>query len=144
MASSGGKIVSEAAHRLHLVTQVRSGIRKPWWQKRTLKALRLGRVHRNTLVKNVPANNGQLLSIKNLVKIQPIIVKEEEMDGLLAVEDSKILSSMGKFVKDDGKLDVEAFHQFVKEYPKTVGAQADFTIIAIERYTDSHTVTDTS
>ncbi|EDO33003.1 predicted protein, partial [Nematostella vectensis] len=65
---------TKTLHKLHAVTLIRSGIRQPWWEKRTLKVLGLTKLHKTVVHKNTPAVNGLLRSVKHLVDVTPIKV----------------------------------------------------------------------
>lgn len=69
------KQVEQAVHKLHAVTLIRSGIGRPYWQKRTLEALMLTKMHKTVIHKNTPTINGQLLSVKELVNVRPVILR---------------------------------------------------------------------
>ncbi len=67
----------QAIPKLHAVTLIRSGIGKPYWQKRTLEALGLTKLHKTMIHKNTESINGMLLSVKELVKVQPIVFRTD-------------------------------------------------------------------
>jgi large subunit ribosomal protein L30 len=54
------------------VTQVRSMINRPERQKRTLKALGLGKINRSIEVESNPALLGMVRSVSHLLKIEDI------------------------------------------------------------------------
>lgn len=62
----------EQPHKLHIVTRVRSTIRRPYWEKDMIKSLGLHKRFAPVIHKNTPAVNNQLKHIKHLVKIQPL------------------------------------------------------------------------
>lgn len=62
----------EQPHKLHIVTRVRSAIRRPYWEKEMVKSLGLQKIHAPVIHKNTPAVNNQLKFIKHLVRIQPL------------------------------------------------------------------------
>ncbi len=99
----------EAVQKLHAVTLIRSGIGQPYWQKRTLKALKLARMYETVIHKNTPTVNGQLKSVKELVLVRPVIVRTD-------VENSP---SGGEFYADNGYffMDKEPLENPVKEDP---------------------------
>ena len=66
-----------AAHKLHAVTLIRSGIGRPYWQKRTLEALGLTKLHKTMIHKNIPSVNGMLASVKELIKVQPVVLRTD-------------------------------------------------------------------
>lgn len=63
--------------KLHAVTLIRSGIGRPYWQKRTLKALKLTKMHKTVIHKNTPSMNGQLASVKELIKVEPVVIRTD-------------------------------------------------------------------
>ena len=67
-AMSAGKAVP----KLLAVTLIRSGISKPYWQKRTLQALGLTKIHKTMIHKNSPSVTGMLSSVKELIRVRPI------------------------------------------------------------------------
>lgn len=87
--------------KLHAVTLIRSGIGRPFWQKRTLKALKLTKMHKTVIHKNTPSMNGHLASVKELIKVQPVFVRTD-------IEKSP---SGGEFLLDNGEF-------FVKDVPE--------------------------
>ncbi|XP_061482862.1 large ribosomal subunit protein uL30m isoform X2 [Rhineura floridana] len=71
-------------HKLHLVTRIRSGIRRPYWEKELLKSLGLEKRYEARVHKNIPSVNKKLKVIKHLISIKPLklpygIPTEEEM-----------------------------------------------------------------
>ena len=67
----------KAIPMLHAVTLIRSGIGRPYWQKNTLKALHLTKMHKTVIHKNTPSVNGMLASVKELIKIQPVVFRTD-------------------------------------------------------------------
>ncbi|XP_041807393.1 39S ribosomal protein L30, mitochondrial [Chelmon rostratus] len=59
-------------HKLHIVTRVKSVIRRPYWEKEMVKHLGLQKAHVPVIHKNTPAVNSQLKFVKHLVRIQPL------------------------------------------------------------------------
>ncbi|XP_069563701.1 large ribosomal subunit protein uL30m [Brachyistius frenatus] len=59
-------------HKLHIVTRVRSVLRRPYWEKEMVKHLGLKKAHIPVIHKNTPAVNSQLKFVKHLVRIQPL------------------------------------------------------------------------
>lgn len=80
--------------KLHAVTLIRSGIGRPYWQKRTLEALGLTKLHKTMIHKNIPSVNGMLRSVKELVKVQPVVLRSD-------MENSP---SRGEFFLDNGQV----------------------------------------
>lgn len=95
--SSSGKKAAELVAKLNAVTLVRSPIRRPYWQKRTLKALKLTKMHKTIIHKNTPSLNGQLASVKELIKVQPVFIRTD-------LENSP---SGGEFFLDNGSFFME-------------------------------------
>ncbi|XP_036429477.1 39S ribosomal protein L30, mitochondrial [Colossoma macropomum] len=74
----------EQPHKLHIVTRVKSTMRRPYWEKKVVKSLGLMKAHEPRVHKNTPSVNNQLKIIKHLVKIEPLklphgLPSEEEM-----------------------------------------------------------------
>ncbi|XP_071395394.1 large ribosomal subunit protein uL30m [Centroberyx affinis] len=59
-------------HKLHIVTRVKSTIRRPYWEKDMVKRLGLEKAHVPVIHKNTPSVNNQLKFVKHLVRIQPL------------------------------------------------------------------------
>ncbi|KAL3969764.1 translocating chain-associated membrane protein 1 [Sarotherodon galilaeus] len=59
-------------HKLHIVTRVKSALRRPYWEKEIIKHLGLQKAHVPVIHKNTPAVNSQLKFVKHLVRIQPL------------------------------------------------------------------------
>lgn len=59
-------------HKLHIVTRVKSVIRRPYWEKEIVKHFGLQKAQVPVIHKNTPAVNKQLKFIKHLVRIQPL------------------------------------------------------------------------
>lgn len=89
----------KAVPKLHAVTLIRSGIGRPYWQKRTLEALGLKKLHRTRIHKNTPSVNGMLASVKELIKVRPVVFRTD-------LENSPIPGQ--EFFLDNG-------HFFIKE-----------------------------
>ncbi|XP_077152657.1 large ribosomal subunit protein uL30m isoform X2 [Ranitomeya variabilis] len=56
----------QQAHKLHLVTRVRSFIRRPYWEKEVVEKLGLRKAQNPVVLKNIPSINNQLKVIKHL------------------------------------------------------------------------------
>lgn len=118
-------------HKLHLVTLIGSGIRRPWWEKQTLKALGLTKRKKSVVLKNTPQNNEQLRKIKTLIDIKPItfVQNEPTVDDSPAlktvlndlstsshsVEDLKLLT--GPFLNSRGEFDLGKYQEYVDNFP---------------------------
>ncbi|AWP13341.1 39S ribosomal protein L30 mitochondrial isoform 4 [Scophthalmus maximus] len=59
-------------HKLHIVTRIKSVMRRPYWEKDMVKYLGLQKAHVPVIHKNTPAVNNQLKFVKHLVRIQPL------------------------------------------------------------------------
>ena len=90
---SAGKAVS----KLLVVIQIRSGIGKPYWQKRTLRALGLTKLHKPTIHKCSPSVTGMLASVKELIKVYPLVIRG----------DLKNSPNNGNFLLDNGQVFVD-------------------------------------
>ncbi|XP_062520985.1 large ribosomal subunit protein uL30-like [Corticium candelabrum] len=62
--------------RLLAVTLVRSSIGRPYWEKRTLEVLKLGKLHQTVVHKNTPSVNGMLRSVNHLIDVKPLNVHD--------------------------------------------------------------------
>lgn len=67
----------KAVPKLLAVTLIRSGISKPYWQKRTLKALGLVKMHKTIIHKNTPSVTGMLSSVKELIQVRPVVFRSD-------------------------------------------------------------------
>lgn len=70
-------MASKMAAKLHAVTLIRSGIGRPYWEKPTLDALGLTKLHQTIVHKNTPSVNGMLRSVKDLVTVRPVVVRSD-------------------------------------------------------------------
>ena len=107
MASKGRAVV----HKLHAVTQVRSCIGRPWWEKRTIKALGLGRLHQTVIHKNTTTINGTLRSVKHLLDIKPITITNEEPS------EEQRNGDEGLFLRQNGQFHLNKFQKFLEDNP---------------------------
>ncbi|XP_057709461.1 39S ribosomal protein L30, mitochondrial [Corythoichthys intestinalis] len=62
----------EQPHKLHIVTRVKSAMRRPYWEKNLVKHLGLEKAHVPVIHKNTPSVNYRLKVIKHLVRIEPL------------------------------------------------------------------------
>ncbi|XP_061698615.1 39S ribosomal protein L30, mitochondrial [Syngnathoides biaculeatus] len=62
----------EQPHKLHIVTRVRSTMRRPYWEKDMVKQLGLQKANVPVIHKNTPSLNHRLKFIKHLVRIEPL------------------------------------------------------------------------
>uniref|UniRef100_A0A3B3IIC7 Large ribosomal subunit protein uL30m n=2 Tax=Oryzias latipes TaxID=8090 RepID=A0A3B3IIC7_ORYLA len=83
-------------HKLHIVTRVKSTMRRPYWEKEMVKHLGLQKAHVPVIHKNTPAVNSQLKFVKHLVRIQPL----QTPYGLPAEQDmaDAFLNSKGELI----------------------------------------------
>ncbi|XP_036397210.1 39S ribosomal protein L30, mitochondrial [Megalops cyprinoides] len=86
----------EQPHKLHLITRVKTTLRRPYWEKKIVHDLGLDKPHQPRVHKNIPTVNDKLKMIKHLVKIQPLKLPH----GLPSEEDmaNTILKSNGELV----------------------------------------------
>lgn len=117
-------------HKLHLVTLIGSGIRRPWWEKQTLKTLNLTKRQKSVVLKNTPQNNELLRKVKTLVKIQPITFVENEP----TVDDPALLKKVpsdlsktpkkignvnlltGPFLNQKGEFDIKKYDNYIAKF----------------------------
>jgi large subunit ribosomal protein L30 len=117
--------------KLFAVTLIRSGIRQPYWEKRTLKALGLTKLHKTVIHKNSPSVNGQLNAVKHLISIKPLDVisniEAKKVDG-----DSQNSSKNDSpvFLKENGSFDMDKYAQFCRKESKTKSKSPDYSIVA--------------
>ena len=88
--------------KLHAVTLIRSGIGRPYWEKRTLDALGLSKLHQTTVHKNTPSINGMLRSVKDLVLVRPVVVRNDVERS--ACGEANLSGNGHFFVQDDSLL----------------------------------------
>ncbi|XP_053161712.1 39S ribosomal protein L30, mitochondrial [Hemicordylus capensis] len=84
-------------HKLHVVTRIKSGKGRPYWEKDLIKTLGIEKRHEPTVHKNIPSVNSKLKVIKHLIRIKPLklphgIPTEEEMS------DTYINTSTGELI----------------------------------------------
>lgn len=78
--------------KLYAVTLIRSGIGRPYWEKRTLKALRLTKLNKTIIHKSSPSVNGMLLNVKKLIDVKPIALRTDIQNS----------PTKGEFLADNG------------------------------------------
>ncbi|XP_024141982.1 39S ribosomal protein L30, mitochondrial isoform X2 [Oryzias melastigma] len=93
-------------HKLHIVTRVKSTMRRPYWEKEMVKHLGLQKAHVPVIHKNIPAVNSQLKFVKHLVRIQPL----QTPYGLPAEQDMA-----DTFINSKGELIVRRLLQPVEQ-----------------------------
>ncbi|XP_044289648.1 39S ribosomal protein L30, mitochondrial isoform X2 [Varanus komodoensis] len=59
-------------HKLHLVMRIKSGRRRPYWEKEMIEVLGLGKRYEPVVHKNIPSVNAKLKIIKHLIRIKPL------------------------------------------------------------------------
>ncbi|XP_007883629.2 39S ribosomal protein L30, mitochondrial [Callorhinchus milii] len=62
----------EQPHQLHIITRIKSGKRRPYWEKKIVHDLGLGKSNQPRIHKNIPSVNQKLKIIKHLISIQPL------------------------------------------------------------------------
>ncbi|XP_062257944.1 39S ribosomal protein L30, mitochondrial [Platichthys flesus] len=62
----------EQPHKLHIVTRIKSVMRRPYWEKEMVRDLGLEKAHVPVIHKNTPAVNNRLKFVKHLVRVQPL------------------------------------------------------------------------
>ena len=82
-------MASRNVHKLHAVTLIRSPIGRTKKEKLALASLGLSRLHQTVPQKNTSTINGYIRIVKDMVKVQPIIVRYDvenspRGDGFLA------------------------------------------------------------
>ena len=120
-------IPKDVAHKLHVVTLTGSGISRPYWEKRTLKALGLCKRMRTVVLKNTPQVNEQLRTIKSLIKVQPLVIKNPTVDSHVdEVEKGDSITESIKeldlnaapvFVDVHGQFDVQKYQEYINSFP---------------------------
>ncbi|CAB4038082.1 39S ribosomal L30, mitochondrial [Paramuricea clavata] len=113
--------------KLFAVTLIRSGIRQPYWEKRTLKALGLTKLHKTVIHKNSPSVNGQLNAVKHLISIKPIEVVWNT-DATKVDVDSQSSSENDKpvFLKENGSFDMDKYVQHCKNESRSKSKSPDY------------------
>ena len=115
-------------HKLHVVTLLGSGIRRPFWEKRTLRKLGLTQRYKTVILKNTPSVNKDLDMIKTLIEVRPLVIKETEETvkdeaterrvDLFKVTagggDLKLLSS--PFLSPTGEFNMSAYENYVNNF----------------------------
>lgn len=109
--------------KLFAVTLIRSGIRQPYWEKRTLKALGLTKLQKTVVHKNTPSVNGQLNSVKHLVSITPINIKHVKNMNSPSAEFHGSVSTEGEggtalFLKKNGEFNIEKYLEYCRPHEK--------------------------
>ena len=122
-------------HKLHLVTLMRSGIRRPWWEKRAIKKLGLTKRMTSIVLKNTPETNEILRSIKTLIKVQPVVLKNDDAassdlsssstrskltvnisDLSSRVSDLNLISD--PFINEKGEFEVKKYEDYLESFPE--------------------------
>ncbi|XP_063809437.1 large ribosomal subunit protein uL30m isoform X3 [Pseudophryne corroboree] len=86
----------DQAHKLHIVTRIRSFVGRPYWEKEVIDELKLQKAHNPVVHKNIPSVNRRLKVVKHLVRVQPLKLPY----GLPTEEDMSdtYLNSLGQLV----------------------------------------------
>ena len=128
MAANIAKIANHVPHKLHLVTLVGSGIRRPYWEKRCLKELGLTKRYTKIVLKNTPQVNERLQMIKRLIIVQPITIQDDlNNPELTHLKDS--LTNEGKsigdwnkitgiFLNEQGVFDKSKYDRYLEQFPE--------------------------
>ena len=124
-------------HKLHMVTLVRSKIRRPHWERRILVKYGLNKTQRTVILKNTAQVNADLKEIREIIEVRPIrfnqepdIVEQEdavftdveERRADLAklypdyVKDIDILAK--PFLDSYGNFDAAAYEKYVADFPE--------------------------
>ena len=90
--------------RLHAVTLIRSGIRQPYWEKRTLDALGLTKMHKTIYHKNTPSVNGLIRAVKHLVEVKPLTIRTDIRNSPCSSMDGFITSKGEMFLSDASRI----------------------------------------
>lgn len=115
--------------KLFAVTLIRSGIRQPYWEKRTLKALGLTKLHKTVIHKNTPSVNGQLNAVKHLVSIKPIeVLSNHEARKVNKNGHSSTECEKPVFLMENGTFDLDKYLQYCRKESKSKGKTPDFTL----------------
>ena len=111
--------------KLFAITLIRSGIRQPYWEKRTLKALGLTKLHKTVIHKNSPSVNGQLNAVKHLVSIKPVdVVLNKEAKKLdEETPDNPV------FLRQNGSFDMDKYLQYCRTESKSKRNSPDYTTV---------------
>lgn len=119
--------------KLFAVTLIRSGIRQPYWEKRTLKALRLTKLHKTVIHKNSPSVNGQLNAVKHLISIKPIkVVLNPDSSSARNFNGNIPSSSENKkpvFLRKNGIFEMGEYLQHCGNESETKSKLPDYSVI---------------
>uniref|UniRef100_A0A663LW97 Large ribosomal subunit protein uL30m n=1 Tax=Athene cunicularia TaxID=194338 RepID=A0A663LW97_ATHCN len=58
----------EHPHKIHVITRIKSVIRRPYWEKKIIHNLGLDKAHQPVLHKNIPSVNSKLKVVKHLIR----------------------------------------------------------------------------
>ena len=116
--------------KLFAVTLIRSGIRQPYWEKRTLKALGLTKLHKTVIHKNSPSVNGQLNAVKHLITIKPVDVDSNtEAPKLDGGSQSSHENDKPVFLRENGSFDIDKYLQYCRNQSKLKKKSPDYSIV---------------
>lgn len=122
------KFPRHVPHKLHMVRLIRSGIRRPYWEKRILKKLGLVTLKKTVVLKNTPDVNKDLELIKELIEIRPVVLTQEtpdhettqrrvDLQELSSIAgDLKLLSA--PFLDENGNFSVKAYQEYLESFPE--------------------------
>ena len=116
--------------KLFAVTLIRSGIRQPYWEKRTLKALGLTKLHKTVIHKNSPSVNGQLNAVKHLISIKPLdVVSSMEARKFDGDSQNSSENDNAVFLKENGSFDIDKYVQYYRKKSNTTSKSPDYSIV---------------
>ena len=116
--------------KLFAVTLIRSGIRQPYWEKRTLKALGLTKLHKTIIHKNSPSVNGQLNAVKHLITIKPVdVVSNTETPKLDGDSQRSNEKDDPVFLRENGSFDIDKYLQYCRNQSKSKNKSPDYSIV---------------
>ena len=116
--------------KLFAVTLIRSGIRQPFWEKRTLKALGLTKLHKTVIHKNSPSVNGQLNAVKHLISIKPVdVVSNTEARKVDADSQGFSENDNEIFLRENGSFDMDKYLQRCRKESKSKSKSPDYSMV---------------
>ena len=116
--------------KLFAVTLIRSGIRQPFWEKRTLKALGLTKLHKTVIHKNSPSVNGQLNAVKHLISIKPLdVVSNMEARKVDGEGQNSSENDNTVFLKENGSFDMDKYVQYCRKKSNKESKLPDYSIV---------------
>ena len=115
--------------KLFAITLIRSGIRRPYWEKRTLKALGLTKLHKTVIHKNSPSVNGQLNAVKHLISIKPVEVVLNSESGKAEDDIERSCENKSVFLRENGSFDLDKYLQHSRNEAKSKSKSPDYSIV---------------